>query len=149
MISCSPSDMTVAGGDGQLFFTAPGVSAVSSPTCELKLKFSPTTLSWSGSNSMLFSWSRSSYLRRRSSNSRSLNLRRLGPLLGARVAGTHCSRVIDVLQFEQGKTRLHLTFRCWHRTHARTRCIGGVEVRTNKCSRGCDNFDPFWRQVLC
>lgn len=39
---------------------------------------------------------------------------------------TRLGSLLAFTQFEQGKVRSHLIFRCWHKTHARMR--GGLEV---------------------
>jgi hypothetical protein len=100
------SDLTVVDGDGQ--------SAVARPSSESE---PPSTwedsLSWDGSlrigsNLILFCRSRLSYLRKRSSKSRSGNLRLRRRV--ASVAGTHFE--CDLTQLEHGSSRLHLTLRC-------------------------------------
>ena len=77
-----------------------------------RLAFSPETPfpsadGCNGSKSMSCFRSSASYSRSLSSNSRSENRRRR--CRGARVAGTHCAP--DLMQLEQGKRRLHFTFR--------------------------------------
>lgn len=75
----------------------------------------------SGSNFTLLRRSKSSYLRRRSSSSRSGN--RCFRRRAICAAGTHCT--LALTQFAHGYLRSHLTLRCWHNTHESIR--GGFD----------------------
>ena len=105
---CSPSISVAASGDSS---SEPLVASA------LGDSLSPAEHLWSGSNLTLFFRSMSSYMRRRSSNSRSGNLRLRWR--GMRVAGTQDAP--ERMHLAQGNLRSHLTLRCWQSTHARTR----------------------------
>lgn len=71
----------------------------------------------------------------RSRSTRSGNLVRRG----ASVAGIHCERAAT--HFEQGNLRSHLTLRCWHKTHAKTRrgfCWISSDIVSSFVSRSCE-----------